>query len=79
MQTKDKAIKDYVRLLNLTKTGYQKFFHQNRELRQKINLLKKEKSNLDNEKEKIIKAYRRRSYRFRKRFIEFSIVITNKR
>ena len=52
MQTKDKAIKDYVRLLNLTKTGYQKFFHQNRELRQKINLLKKEKSNLDSEKEK---------------------------
>ena len=55
LQTKDKTIKEYVRLINFTKTKYQKFFNRNRQLKEKIILLEKEKSNLNNKKEQIIK------------------------
>ena len=35
LQTKDKTIKEYVRLLNLTKTEYQNIFNENRQLKKK--------------------------------------------
>ena len=50
LQTKDKTIKEYVRLLNLTKTEYQKIFNENRQLKEKKNLSEKEKNNLNNKK-----------------------------
>ena len=49
LQAKDKTIKENVRLLNLTKTKYQKFFNENRQLKEK------ERNNLNNKNEKIIK------------------------
>ena len=36
LQTKDKTIKEYVRLLNLTETEYQKNFNENKQLKEKI-------------------------------------------
>ena len=50
LETKDKTIKEYVRLLNLKKTEYQKFFNENRQLKEKKHLLEKEKTNLNNKK-----------------------------
>ena len=35
LQTKYKTIKEYVRLLNLTKTEYQNSFNENRQLKKK--------------------------------------------
>lgn len=37
IQKKDKAIQEYVRLLNLTKLEYQKPFQENKILKEKIN------------------------------------------
>ena len=53
LQAKDKTIKEYVRLLNLTKTECRKIFNENRQLK-KIILLEKEKKILNNKKEIII-------------------------
>ena len=36
LQTKDKTIKEYVRLLNLTETEYKKNFNENKQLKEKI-------------------------------------------
>ena len=49
LQAKDKTIKENVRLLNLTKTKYQNFFNENWQLKEK------ERNNLNNKNEKIIK------------------------
>ena len=42
---KDKAMQEYVRLLKLTKQEYQKLFQENKILKDKLNLIKKEKIN----------------------------------
>ena len=55
LQTKDKTIKEYVRLLNLTKIEYQEIFNENRQSKEKIILLEKEKNTINGKKEKVIK------------------------
>ena len=42
---KDKAMQEYVRLLKSTKQEYQKLFQENKILKDKLNLIKKEKIN----------------------------------
>ena len=44
-QKKDKTIQEYVRLLKLTKQEYQKLFQENKILKDKLNLIQKEKNN----------------------------------
>ena len=45
MHKKDKAMQEYVRLLKLTKQEYQKLFQENKILKDKLNLIQKEKIN----------------------------------
>ena len=52
LQTKDKTIKEYVRLLNLTKTEYQNFFNEDRQSKEKMILLEKEKKHYKWQKRK---------------------------
>ena len=53
IQKKDKTIQGYMRLLKLTKVEYQKLFHKNKTLKEKIEAIEK-KRNIKKE-EKIIK------------------------
>ena len=43
IQNKDKTIQEYIRLLKLTKQEYQKLFQENKILKEKLNLIQKEK------------------------------------
>ena len=43
VQKKDKTIQEYVRLLKLTKQEYQKLFQESKLLKERINLIEKEK------------------------------------
>ena len=44
IQKKDKTIQEYVRLLKLTKQEYQKLFQENEILKDKLNLIRKDKN-----------------------------------
>ena len=44
IQKKDKTIQEYVRLLKLTKQEHQKLFQENEILKDKLNLIRKDKN-----------------------------------
>ena len=52
VQKKDRTIQEYLRLLKLTKTEYQKLFEENKILKEKINTVERRRQI---KKEKIIK------------------------
>ena len=43
-QKRDKTIQEYIRLLNLTNSKYQKLFEENKILKEKIEVFEKEKN-----------------------------------